>query len=184
MSFSRSVWFSTGSCMSMRAAMAALEATARAILPLCQRGARCTRACWNIRPCLGGCEPVFMERKRAFSAPSTWIVLAAMRASFRRLPALASRRAPTPAPSIADRFGAARAICASTCSSRSRRAWYMSRTCLAIPCIMFRFSSVISPPRLVLATRPSMSALASGKPASRKVDLSIPSRRPARATRQ
>ena len=71
--------------------------------------------------------------------PSTCIVLAAMRASFRRLPARASSRAPTPAPSMAERLGAARAICASTCSSRSRRAWYRSRTCRAIPCIMFRF---------------------------------------------
>jgi len=81
------------------AAMASLDARALAILPLCHLGALNISGYWNITPCLGGLPPVLRALKRAFSAPSTCIVLAGIVASSSRLPArlmsLAASRGPT-----------------------------------------------------------------------------------------
>jgi hypothetical protein len=86
--------------------MASFPAMARAIFPRCHLLASCNNVCWKIKPCLGGLAPVLSERKRAFSAPRTCIVLAGRMARFRSPPAMAIRRAPRSAPAIALVFGA------------------------------------------------------------------------------
>ena len=82
-------------------------------------------------PCFGGCEPVFKDLNNAFSAPSTWMVLAGIEDNFLRLPACAKILAPTDAPSIAERLGAISFICVSTCSSKFFRRSCNSRICFA-----------------------------------------------------
>lgn len=59
-----------------------------------------------MRPYLGVSCLVFKARKRAFSAPRIWTVLAGCLARFMRLPAWAMRRAPTSSPTMTDRLGA------------------------------------------------------------------------------
>ncbi len=58
------------------------------------------------------------DLNNAFSAPSTWIVLAGNDASLFKLPAFARILAPTALPRIAARFGATACISDSTCSSK------------------------------------------------------------------
>ena len=171
-----------GSCRSTLAAIAACAATARAILPRCHRGAACTSGCWNSRPCFGGLDPALIERNRAFSAPKSCIVLAGIMASRLRLPALARMRAPTVAPRITARFGAAASICAPRRSSMRRRRSCRPATWRASPCTASRSSSEISPPRLLSDTVASICTFASSNPASSKSFAARPSLLPASAT--
>ena len=117
LSFSSKVWFNPSPYTSTLAAITAFAATALAILPLCQRGAAWTIACWNNNPCFGGWEPVFNDLNSAFSAPNTCIVLAGSDAILFKLPALPKILAPTAVPRIAERLGAISCISDSTCSS-------------------------------------------------------------------
>jgi hypothetical protein len=86
--------------------MASLPAMARAIFPRCHRFASWMSVCWKIKPCLGGAAPVLMLRNRAFSAPSTCMVLAGRFAKFSSPPAIAIILAPKSAPTMALVFGA------------------------------------------------------------------------------
>ena len=170
-SFSSRVSFSPLPYMSTLAAMAAFAATALAIFPLCHLGAECTMGCWKSSPCLGGCDPVFSARKRAFSAPRIWMVLAGNDASFFRPPAFASSLAPTASPRTADRLGAAAPICSCRCASSLLLSSPMPRICPARACTAARFSSDMSPPLLLSRISSSISTLGAGNPAPSNVPL-------------
>ena len=122
------------------------------------------------------------DLNRAFSAPRSWIVLAGIIASRLRLPALAIMRAPTDAPSMAARFGAARAICPSRRASMRPRSSCRAPTWRASPCTASRSSSDISPPRLPPDAAASICALASSNPAASKSFSARPPRLPASTT--
>ena len=109
-------------------------------------------------------------------------MLAGIIASRRRLPALAIMRAPTAAPSMAVRLGAALPIWPSSRSSMRPRSSCRSPTCRARPCTASRSSSDISPPRLCPDTAASICTFASSNPAASKSFAPRPPRRPARTT--
>jgi hypothetical protein len=101
----------------MRAAMAILFARVLAIFPLCHFGAMCTASCWKSMPCFGGLEPVLMALNSAFSAPSTWMVLAGSLAILSSPPALAMSLAPIVAPATCVMLGAILFMVESTASA-------------------------------------------------------------------
>ena len=147
----------------MRAAMASLPAIARAIFPLCHRCASWISVCWKIKPCLGGLAPVFMARKSAFSAPKTCMVLAGRLARFWSPPAIAIKRAPRSAPTMALMLGATSPIVLSRYASIPSRTLYVSRMFLAKACICAKSVSTRSAPIEASAIRLICSVLLFGK---------------------
>jgi len=94
------------------AAIASLPADNTGNFPRCQRFASCRSVCWKINPCLGGLAPVFSERKSAFSAPKTWMVLAGRIAKFCKPAGDCNHTAPKSAPATARMLGASSSIVA------------------------------------------------------------------------
>src|SRR2546427_5414628 len=96
-------------------------------------------AYWKMIPCFGGRAPVFRVRKRAFSAPSTWIVLAGILATFSNPPAIERILAERTAPRTPVIFGATSSIILSVYFSAVSLSLYIWRTVVQTSCSHHRY---------------------------------------------
>ena len=97
-------------------------------------------------PCFGGRAPVFRVLNRAFSAPSTWSVLAGIFAMFSRPPAIDISFAERTAPNTEVMFGATSTMILSVYFSAASRVPYSSKTVLQTSCNHSKSGDDISAP--------------------------------------